>query len=486
MDGETRTLRLAAPDPRHALRLAEGQPEPQPIDHPRTLGAVPLGEQALLVVAPDGIIEFCSAPARRLLNANGSDPVGRKLAQLMPTLPMRAGTPGCSLAVLSFDFPCGTWYPIAIADGCGYTTHLEASYLVVPVGADSRILVALRAAPAGASAEADFERFVASVDACAEAVVVTTRDGVVEYVNPAYERLSGWRSADVVGRMRARGEYTHAFPGARRHRGRKPGDSIRAEQTRGGWPLYLDEQVRPFTDRQGQVTHFVSIGRDVSSRIHAERILQRRANFDNLTEIPNRHLLLERLHQEVARAAREHGTLAVICADLDRLKAINDRHGHAVGDIALRTVASRLQCCVRDMDTVGRFGGDEFLLIVPGLHKPKDVDTLLSKLVASVRGLNFGLDRPVEVTLSVGAVTYPDDGHDAASLISAADSAMYRAKRAGGDRHWSRRSEPPSLAPALSDAPKVTFLRVRPPFPSAQTRAIVKAGNGGPEQDGQP
>ena len=424
--------------------------------------ANPLGAQALLVVAPDGTIEFCSSAARSLLDADDSAPTGCHLTRWLPNLPLRSKTPGYNCAYLALHYPPGGWHAIEAVTGGDRIVSLETSCLVVPFGSSARIIMGLRTAPVRDGVDDQFRRFLASVAASTEAVVVTDPAGVVEYVNPAYERLSGWCAAEVVGRSRA----SIGVPEARR-----AGDAttttrctraIRTEQTRAGQALYLEEKVRPFTDRGGRVTHYVSMARDLTGCIRAERILQWRADYDCLTGLPNRHMLVDRLHQEIARAARECGSITVICADMDHLKEVNDRHGHAVGDIALRTVAHQLQSCVRDMDIVGRYGGDEFLLIVPGMHRPDDVDALLAKLVDSVRGLSLGANRPVDVSLSAGAATYPRDARESSRLIEAADSAMYRAKRAGGDRHWGYRPDHPTCVQSRPEAAKLPFLRVWP------------------------
>ncbi|MCB1909174.1 MAG: GGDEF domain-containing protein [Rhodocyclaceae bacterium] len=462
MSGQARMLRNGSSDDSNSLILPKARADSERAGRAAFEGIHPLGAQALLVVEPGGTIESCTGAARSLLDADDSAPTGCHLTRWLQNLPLRPKTPGYNCAYLALHYPPGGWHAIEAATGIDRIVPLEISCLVVPFGSSARIIMGLRTAPVRDGVDDQFRRFLASVAASTEAVVVTDPAGVVEYVNPAYERLSGWCAADVVGRSRTSTGVPEARSAGDAMAATRCTRAIRTEQTRAGQALYLEEKVRPFTDRGGRVTHYVSVARDLTGCIRAERILQWRADYDCLTGLPNRHMLVNRLHQEIARAARECGSITVICADMDHLKEVNDRHGHAVGDIALRTVAHKLQSCVRDMDIVGRYGGDEFLLIVPGMHRPDDVDGLLAKLVDSVRGLSLGANRPVDVSLSAGAATYPRDARESSRLIDAADSAMYRAKRAGGDRHWEYKPDHPTRLRSRPEAAKLPFIRVWP------------------------
>lgn len=427
----------------------------------------PLTDQAVLVVTPRCKIEYCTGPARQLLEGAGHALEGERLATLMPQMPLRSATPGYNCAYLVFNHPAGSWHALSVTGADGKTIRLEASFLIIPMGNSARILIGLRPV-ASAPADDHFQRFLARMEDSDEAVVVTDLQGVIEYVNPAYARLSGWQRHELVGRPRPLAACAAAAgaPGT----GSQVRDTLRVERVRSGRIRYLDEQVRPFCDHTGRVTHYVSTARDVSRRIAHERALQRRANFDSLTGIPNRHLLIQRLNQEISRTARADGAFAVICADMDRLKAINDTFGHAAGDVAIRAVADHLSHGVREMDTVGRFGGDEFVLIVPDLHRPEDVDALLDKLVASVRNVRVGTPSPLRLALSVGAAIFPRDGENAGALLHAADAAMYKAKRLGGDRYWPCAAPAPSSVPLPTDRPAARRPHAIPlPPPSSAT-----------------
>jgi diguanylate cyclase len=170
----------------------------------------------------------------------------------------------------------------------------------------------------------------------------------------------------------------------------------------------------------------------VRERTVAERI-ERMAHYDPVTGLPNRSLLLDRLDQEVARAARGERGFAVLMIDLDGFKQVNDTWGHATGDKVLAAVGERARACVRASDTVGRLGGDEFLAILP--------DTQRAGALQAAEKLREALSRPYSIGkplahlgASIGVSYYGEDGTDAQALQRAADAALYEAKRRGKNR----------------------------------------------------
>ena len=150
---------------------------------------------------------------------------------------------------------------------------------------------------------------------------------------------------------------------------------------------------------------------------------------DVLTHIPNRALMLDRINNAIA-LARRHGTrFALLFLDVDHFKQINDRFGHAIGDAALQLLARRLQSMVRDSDTVCRYGGDEFLVLLPEIVHPSDAATVAAKVLSAIAEPALLGKQVLRLSTSIGVSIYPEEGGDAASLIAHADSAMYRAKR---------------------------------------------------------
>jgi diguanylate cyclase (GGDEF)-like protein len=160
--------------------------------------------------------------------------------------------------------------------------------------------------------------------------------------------------------------------------------------------------------------------------------LQISSQRDALTGTPNRTLLLDRLASAITLATRRCTHAAVIFLDIDHFKQINDTLGHATGDTVLQMVARRLEGSVRDSDAVGRFGGDEFLVLLSEVSKIADVSVIVRKMIADIAAPSLVHGHLLQVSVSVGIAIYPDDASNADALISLADAAMYRSKRRGG------------------------------------------------------
>lgn len=172
---------------------------------------------------------------------------------------------------------------------------------------------------------------------------------------------------------------------------------------------------------------------DVTERQELHDRLLHQAHHDTLTGLPNRLLLLDRMEQALAAAARRGKRAAVICLDIDRFKQINDTYGHAVGDLCLRQVAERLKSRLRGEDTVARAGGEEFTVVVGDLTCAADAEKITEDLLAAVRKPLIADEYPIDMTASFGIAIYPDHGLEAAELWRSADAAMYRVKRSGGN-----------------------------------------------------
>ncbi len=174
---------------------------------------------------------------------------------------------------------------------------------------------------------------------------------------------------------------------------------------------------------------------DITDRRRADEQIRNLAYHDPLTGLPNRLLFRDRLRLAVAQAHRASQKLAVLFLDLDRFKVINDSLGHGLGDRVLQTVSARLQASVREGDTVARVGGDEFILILPGVQRPLQVARVAEKICEALKEPFVLEGHELFVTTSMGISVYPDDGEDAETLIKNADAAMYRAKEHGRNRY---------------------------------------------------
>jgi diguanylate cyclase (GGDEF)-like protein/PAS domain S-box-containing protein len=204
-----------------------------------------------------------------------------------------------------------------------------------------------------------------------------------------------------------------------------------ANVSRNGRTIHCEWYNTPLVDAAGAVTGFASLVQDITERLNTERTIHYMAHHDALTGLPNRRLMQDRLNQAIMAARRKQRHVAVLFLDLDRFKVVNDTLGHDTGDFILKDVARRLVTCIREVDTVSREGGDEFVVILPDLERPENARVVADKILEE-------LSRPVEiggheihVTPSIGISHYPNDATDVHQLLKHADNAMYQAKDAG-------------------------------------------------------
>jgi diguanylate cyclase (GGDEF)-like protein/PAS domain S-box-containing protein len=266
--------------------------------------------------------------------------------------------------------------------------------------------------------------------------MVTDAAGVIESVNPAFTRLTGYGAGEVVGKnpsILSSGRHDKAFY-------QKMWQQISEEGCWQGevWNRRRNGELFPelltitaIHDDQGAVSHYASLFSDISKLKESEEHIRSLAYYDPLTNLPNRRLFTDRLSVALAHAHRSEGQLAVLFIDLDRFKRINDSLGHSVGDGLLQEVATRLLAAVREDDTVARMGGDEFIILLSEV-------TEMESVIACARRITAAMGQPISaggqellVSCSIGISIYPDDGTDCETLVKNADSAMYRVKDEG-------------------------------------------------------
>jgi diguanylate cyclase (GGDEF)-like protein/PAS domain S-box-containing protein len=265
-----------------------------------------------------------------------------------------------------------------------------------------------------------------------DAVLVLDDERTVIDLNPAAEQLIERQRAHAIGL--SAGELMRAVPEVRAlldDVGDRPSRNELELPTRDRGILRFDAIASHLPSRATAPSGYLLVLRDVTERKRLDAELQRLAHFDTLTGLPNRKLFMDRLSQALARARRDGTPLAVLFCDLDGFKRINDTLGHAQGDDLLREVAVRLQRRIRDGDTVARFGGDEYTIILSQLTRAGDAALVARKLLGELSSpIQLG-GMTVQVTASIGIAIWPRDGDDQEALVRCADMAMYRAKALG-------------------------------------------------------
>lgn len=277
------------------------------------------------------------------------------------------------------------------------------------------------------------------------AVVIADPAGRIEWVNPQYERNTGYGLTEVQGKYPADVGST-ALPSTEK----SPQNPINSssnlwttlaseQQWRGefinhrkdGSTYWDDAIITPVKDDKQHVIGYVGMLEDVTLRKNMEERLRELAHFDKLTGLPNRALFLDRLQQAATRSKRERTRFALLFVDLDGFKAVNDGYGHDTGDALLQIVAQRLNECVRESDTVARMGGDEFTIILLNMLDARNASPIAEKIISSLSQPVVIGEHECHIGASIGISVFPDDGDDVATVLSHADGAMYEVKRRG-------------------------------------------------------
>jgi len=290
--------------------------------------------------------------------------------------------------------------------------------------------------------EADLRLFRRAVESADNSILIADArqpDLPAVYVNRAFEKMSGYTAAEIIGTacryiVDTESDETGFAAIRQAISEQREARVLLHDRRKDGEKFWNDFHLAPVRDAAGELTHYVSIQSDVSERQQILEQLAYRATFDELTGLPNRQLLFDRLQQAIRNAGMQGRGIGVLFVDLDEFKLINDSMGHSAGDEVLRVVGRRFEKAVRSPDTLGRFGGDEFVVILTEQVDEDGVGRVIERISAS-------LAEPIEiagslhyVTASMGYCRYPDAGEDAETLLKKADLAMYQAKQQGRNR----------------------------------------------------
>lgn len=392
---------------------------------------------ASLVIGLGGEILYGTPEAARLLKREPTSLLGVTVSEVIIDLPLRPETPGYNLAYAELNFANGSWQKCRFLDPQGSCHWLEISARPFKMGSSRAFIVLLGQAITGNRHKHDLARLISLESSTDDGVLITDAEGVIVYANAAFEAITGHSQQEAIGnppfmldaRLREL-VFSPEFLAGLARGGEKHCVGVNRKKS-GEW-YFSDQNIRPFVDRRGEVTHIVFHLRDLSGLDDSHDRLVQMAYFDSLTGLPNRNLFLDRLHHEIARATRSRSGFTLLLLDVDAFKSVNDHHGHPTGDQLLRELARRLKQCIRDSDTVARLGGDEFTIILAEVTNQADIIEVTNKIKHAVSA-DMAVDGArLPMSVSIGVAQYPACGENEASLIRAADQAMYEAKRAGG------------------------------------------------------
>ncbi|MDB5919803.1 MAG: diguanylate cyclase [Massilia sp.] len=289
-----------------------------------------------------------------------------------------------------------------------------------------------------AALERSEERFRRIVHSAGEGIWEIDATAHTSFVNPKMAAILGYSIEEMLSRPLAGFMDAEGHAILERNLVRRRGGIAERHDfkflRRDGSEVWTTMATNPIFDGAGAYVGALALVTDITDRRAGAEQIWHQANFDQLTSLPNRHMFMDRLRQEVKKADRGGAFLALVFIDLDHFKEVNDQLGHAVGDALLMEAARRISACVRASDTLARLGGDEFTVILAGIDHVGSVERIAQSLVAAL-ALPFELEgERVYISASAGVALYPPDAANVTDLLARADQAMYASKKAGRNR----------------------------------------------------
>ncbi|WP_241823318.1 GGDEF domain-containing protein [Enterovibrio norvegicus] len=288
--------------------------------------------------------------------------------------------------------------------------------------------------------ESEFRILSQAVKQSASSIIITDRTGLINYVNPAFIETTGYRAEELIGNKPSilkpgempSAEYSNLWESI------SSGKVWRGEfynRKKNGEYFWEIASIAPVKQRNGEISHFVAVKEDITALKEAKKHIDHLANHDTLTGLPTRKLAMERLSNALAHAKINNRKVAVLFVDLDGFKAVNDTHGHDAGDQVLKRTTKRLCACVRDVDTIARIGGDEFLILLPNIVNIESIRKVTERMIEAVSAPYHLGSVEVTVTASIGISLFPDDDDAPLELVKLADHAMYTIKHQGKNNY---------------------------------------------------
>jgi diguanylate cyclase (GGDEF)-like protein/PAS domain S-box-containing protein len=339
-------------------------------------------------------------------------------------------------SILSASLVLAIWFTRRLAKREVKLLHVQQDLRQSEMEAhDAREL--LRAKEDVERAFTELSAYIQAIDQHAIMSVADTR-GRITQVNSKFCEVSGYSEAELIGqdhRIVNSGHHPASFF-ADLWTTISSGNIWRGEccnRAKSGTQYWVDSTIVPVKDSTGTIIHYISIRIDVTERKLAEQRISHIANHDALTGLPNRYLLEDRFRTVLAACRRTDSKTAVMFIDLDKFKPINDTLGHKIGDMLLIEVTQRLRGALREVDTLSRHGGDEFIVFLASVASAEDAGMLANKLLDSVIQPYVIRGNTINISASIGIALYPQDGDGMEALLAHSDIAMYTAKHLGGN-----------------------------------------------------
>lgn len=394
--------------------------------------------EGIITIDEDGMIESFNPAAEKLFGYRAAEITGKNIKLLMPPPYQENHDHYLRQYTTTRERRClGQGFREVEGlrkDGSIFPLDLSISELSLP---EKQLYIGIvRDISQRKLAEAEMAKLSLAIEQTADAIMITDKNGIIEYVNGGFENTTGYPRNKVIGKRPSilkSGVQDAAFYKNLWQLVEKGQvfQDIFINRKKNGDLYYEEKTITPLRDHNGLITHYISTGKDITERMRIQKRLQFLAHHDVLTTLPNRLLFMDRIAQAIAHSKRNTSKLALLFLDLDRFKKINDTLGHNVGDKLLKQLSARLKHSLRQNDTVARLSGDEFAVLLSGIHHVDDVLPITSKILQQFSEPFLIEGHELFITTSIGITVFPDDGSDPHTLLKHADTAMYAAKATG-------------------------------------------------------
>jgi len=403
-----------------------------------------LGE-GLYVVDINATIQYVNPMASKLLGYSKEELLGANAHHLFHAHPLNPNLPVQSRPKLKevmekggfaseeehFRHKNGKLFPIEIS-----------SMPVMKENAIFQIVTVFRDISEKRALEMKTNLLTKALEVSINAVVITDKNAIIEWVNPAYERMSGFTLKEILGKnpkdLVSSGKQSKEFYKNmwKTILDKKVWEGELINKRKNGSLYHEELHIAPILDKEGEIEYFVAVKQDISRRKKREERIKHFAFYDVLTNLPNRRLLGEHLQKIIHTFPRQNKHVAILYLDLDKFKALNDTKGHDAGDEFLKKIAYRINKLMRKEDIVARIGGDEFVIVLDDLSKQLDVAVQNTKIIAEKirKTINtpFNLKSgEYQASTSIGIYLFSDDSLSMEELLKNADTAVYAAKLEG-------------------------------------------------------
>ncbi|ELR67698.1 hypothetical protein C942_00005 [Photobacterium marinum] len=389
----------------------------------------------LLTIDRDMTINTINKAAGRILNINDDSAPGKSLLKLISGDKNRQQIKELVEQIHNSDIEAND-KPIKVRIKLSQlkTRYIEFIATETHYSNRSEILLNFRDVTYWIEREEKLKSMSRALEQSNDSIIITNNQGIVEYVNQAFEKFNGIKSRDILG-AQSSALLKETLDNDKEVRAvqdeLKEGKTINrviARRQADDSIIYEERTISPIRNNRGRISHYISTGKDITERILFENKLHKLAHYDLLTELPNRTLLLQYIESAMIQARKEFKSIALLTIDLDHFKQINDSFSHDIGDKVLTAIAQRIEHTLREGDLLARLGGDEFAIVIKSDVSPENIANLADRIINHIREPLCVENKELLITASMGISLFPDDSNNVDNLFKNADIALYRAK----------------------------------------------------------